>query len=84
MPRKLWNPPNPHDTMAYKFMQEVNRKRGTDLQTWQDLHAWSVDQRSAFWEELFIQQPIVHSGSYSRVVDENARMFVQVLSMYGR
>lgn len=74
MPRKLWSPSDPQNTMAYKFMQEVNRKRGTKLQTWQDLHAWSVDQRSAFWEELFVQQPIIHSGTYSRVVDEDARM----------
>lgn len=64
--------------MAYKFMQEVNRKRGTKLQTWQDLHAWSVDQGAAFWEELFVQQPIIHSGRYERVVDEDARENVSI------
>jgi len=44
------------------------------METWEDLHAWSVDHRSEFWEELFQQYPIIHAGSYSRVVDENARM----------
>lgn len=55
-------------------MQKVNRKHGTNLQTWNDLHAWSVSHRAAFWGELFEQHPIIHSGSYTRVVDENARM----------
>ncbi|CAK1366539.1 unnamed protein product [Cercospora beticola] len=74
VPRKLWDPPNPKGTLAYKFMQEVNRKRGTRLDTWPQLHAWSVDQRAAFWEELFLQFPLIHEGKYERVVDENARM----------
>ncbi|KAK4622071.1 Acetoacetyl-CoA synthetase [Fulvia fulva] len=74
VPRKLWDPPNPKGTMAYKFMQAVNQKHNTNLQTWQDLHAFSVDQRAAFWGELFTQHPLIHSGSYAKVVDENARM----------
>ncbi|CAK3935422.1 probable acyl- synthetase [Lecanosticta acicola] len=75
VPRKLWEPQyDPKKTMAYQFMQQVNRKYNTRLQTWSDLHAWSVNHRADFWGELFQQQPIIHSGSYSRVVDENARM----------
>ncbi|KAF2769165.1 acetyl-CoA synthetase-like protein [Teratosphaeria nubilosa] len=72
--RKLWEPEDPKKTLAYQFMQTAYRKRNRGLQTWEDLHAWSVDHRSEFWEELFQQYPIVHSGSYKRVVDENARM----------
>ncbi|USW51608.1 Putative AMP-dependent synthetase/ligase, acetoacetyl-CoA synthase, AMP-binding, ANL [Septoria linicola] len=74
VPRKLWEPPNPQGTLAYKFMQDVNRKRGTKLQTWPELHAWSVDQRAAFYEELFQQHPLIHEGKYKQVVDESARM----------
>lgn len=55
-------------------MQEVNRKRETKLKTWNDLHAWSVENRAAFWEEVLLQHPLIYSGSYQRVVDENARM----------
>jgi len=72
--RKLWEPSNPKDTVAFKFMQETNRKRRRSMQTWDDLHAFSVDQPSEFWEELFQQYPIIHSGSYQRVIDETARM----------
>lgn len=74
MPRKLWEPSSPQATLAYKFMQEVNRKRGTTLETWNELHAWSVDQRAAFYEELFQQHPLIHEGKYKQVVDEHARM----------
>ncbi|EME43452.1 hypothetical protein DOTSEDRAFT_54265 [Dothistroma septosporum NZE10] len=74
VPRRLWDPPNPKGTLAYKFMQEVNRKHNTTLDTWQDLHAFSVHQRATFWGELFQQHPLIHSGSYTQVVDESARM----------
>ncbi|EMC93908.1 hypothetical protein BAUCODRAFT_36360 [Baudoinia panamericana UAMH 10762] len=72
--RKLWDPADPKNTLAYKFMQHVNSKRGRNLQSWDDLHAFSVDHLNEFWEEVFQQHPIIHSGSYSRAVDENARM----------
>ncbi|KAK5134746.1 hypothetical protein LTR08_006121 [Meristemomyces frigidus] len=72
--RKLWEPSDPESTLARKFMKEANRKRNRDMQTWEDLHAFSVNHISEFWEEVFQQYPLIHSGSYQRVVDENARM----------
>nr|POE72901.1 acetoacetyl-coa synthetase [Quercus suber] len=72
--RKLWEHTEVKDTLAYKFMHEANRKRGRQMQNWQDLHTWSVDHRAEFWEEVFQQHPIIHSGTYTRVVDESARM----------
>ncbi|KAK3679871.1 hypothetical protein LTR78_000247 [Recurvomyces mirabilis] len=72
--RKLWQPQDPKASVAYQFMQDANRKHHRQMQTWEDLHAWSVDHRSEFWGELFEQYPLIHSGKYSRVVDEAARM----------
>ncbi|KAI7279921.1 acetoacetate-CoA ligase [Hortaea werneckii] len=72
--RKLWAPQDPQATLAYKFMLEANRKRNRSMQTWQDLHQWSVDNISEFWEEVFQQYPLIHSGTYRQVVDETARM----------
>ncbi|KAK5728250.1 hypothetical protein LTR15_001385 [Elasticomyces elasticus] len=72
--RKLWEPESVEATQAYTFMQNANRKRNRKMQNWDDLHAWSVDHLSEFWEEVFQQHPIVHSGSYKQVVDESARM----------
>lgn len=73
-PRKLWEHPNPKSTNAWDFMQTVNKKHSTKLQDWDDLHSWSVRSNSTFWEEVFHQFPIIHSGKYSRVIDQNARM----------
>lgn len=72
--RKLWEPADPKATMAYQFMQKANKKHGTAMQTWDDLHSWSVNNISEFWAEIFEQYPIIHSGKYSQVVDESARM----------
>ncbi|KAI7095361.1 hypothetical protein KC352_g39114, partial [Hortaea werneckii] len=72
--RKLWAPQDPQATLAYKFMLEANHKRNRSMQNWQDLHQWSVDNISEFWEEIFQQYPLIHSGTYRQVVDETARM----------
>lgn len=55
-------------------MQQVNRRHGINLQTWQNLQVWSADHRAAFWGELFRQHPLIHSGKYEKVVDESVRM----------
>lgn len=72
--RKLWQAADPKATLAYKFMQEANRKRNRSMQTWDDLHNWSVEHISEFWEEVFQQYPLIYSGSYHNVINENARM----------
>ena len=74
IPRKLWEHPNPKTTLAYQFMQTANRKHGLNLQSWDELHAWSVNHRADFWGLLFKQHPIIHEGNYERVVDDDARM----------
>lgn len=76
IPRKLWEPPNPQATLAYQFMQTCNRKYGLSMQTFPDLHAWSVSSRAAFWEEVFLQHPLIHGGDRRGrpAVDESARM----------
>ncbi|SMY26929.1 unnamed protein product [Zymoseptoria tritici ST99CH_1A5] len=73
-PRKLWSPPNPQGTLAYKFMQQLNKRHSTNLSTWHDLHAFSVQHRNAFWTELFHTYPPIYSGRFERAVDEGARM----------
>lgn len=76
IPRKLWEHPNPDTTLAARFMRVANQKYNLNppLETWDDLHAWSVNHRSDFWGLLFAEHPIIHHGHYKRVVDETARM----------
>ncbi|TPX10444.1 uncharacterized protein E0L32_008663 [Thyridium curvatum] len=62
VPRKLWEHPDPKSTAMYKFMQ----------QTFQDLHQYSISQRSAFWSQIFDSSGYIYEGSYDRPVDESA------------
>jgi len=55
-------------------MQDVNSKYGLDMKNWDDLHVWSVKSNSAFWEEVFKRYPMIHSGSYTKVVDTSANI----------
>lgn len=48
----LWTP-SPERVAASRvmsFMAEANRRHKTDLKTYQDLHAWSIAERPAFWD----------------------------------
>ncbi|KAG9538997.1 acetoacetate-CoA ligase, partial [Aureobasidium melanogenum] len=74
MPRKLWEHPNPDATNMAQFIREVNKRRGLKLKTFQDLHQFSINQRTDFWADLFELHPLIHTGKYTQVVDPNARM----------
>ena len=43
-------------------------------QTYQDLYAYSVENRSAFYDFCWKYFDIIHEGSYTTVVNESARM----------
>lgn len=74
-PRKLWEHPDPKSTRMWNFMQKANQRFGLDLQTFNDLYAWSVgDRRTDFWAAVWDEVAIIHEGSYSQVVDPRARM----------
>ncbi|KAI1776373.1 acetoacetyl-coenzyme A synthetase [Hypoxylon cercidicola] len=71
MPRKLWEHPNPEKTQMYELMQCLNKKYNIRLKTFQDLYQFSIDKRSEFFAEVFEYGNIIHTGSYTRVVDES-------------
>lgn len=54
-PRKLWQNADPSQTNIDKFRRQVNSRRGLALKNYADLHAWSIDPRTAsdFWADLF-------------------------------
>jgi acetoacetyl-CoA synthetase len=74
LPPVLWEHPDPKSTVAWKFIQDINDKYGLQMKNWDDLHAWSIKSNSTFWKEVFQRFPMIHSGSYTKVVDETARM----------
>ncbi|OAG36009.1 hypothetical protein AYO21_09802 [Fonsecaea monophora] len=54
-PRKLWQNADPTQTNMDKFRRQVNSKRRLALKDYAELHAWSIDPRTAsdFWADLF-------------------------------
>ncbi|KAI0166822.1 acetoacetyl-coenzyme A synthetase [Hypoxylon sp. FL1284] len=71
VPRKLWEHPNPDKTQMYAFMQGLNNKYNLGLKTFQDLYQYSIAKRSEFFAEVFEFGNIIHTGSYTRAVDES-------------
>src|SRR5262245_15425570 len=51
----LWTPPAERAaaTQVMAFMVEVNRRHGTRLGTYRDLHVWSVDHPDLFWSLIW-------------------------------
>lgn len=58
----------------YKFMQEINQLNNLQLKTFYDLYEYSVNNRAQFWDFVFKHINLIHSGTYSKVVDESARI----------
>jgi len=49
----LWRPHNTSSHHLELFRQEVNRKYDQRLETYADLHRWSVDHYEKFWETVW-------------------------------
>jgi len=51
----LWQPSNEHieQVRITAFRRYVNERHGLDIQDYNDLHDWSVDNMADFWEILW-------------------------------
>ncbi|KAK3200826.1 hypothetical protein GRF29_213g93742 [Pseudopithomyces chartarum] len=74
-PRKLWNHPSPTSTAMYAFMQRANAKHNLNLTSYSDLYNWSIGpSRTLFWSLMWDTAHLIHSGSFTTVVDTAAPM----------
>ncbi|OOQ86941.1 Acetoacetyl-CoA synthetase [Penicillium brasilianum] len=71
----LWRHAAPETTLMWAFLQKVNSKYGYSLQTYQDLHHWSITHRGEFWAEAWDFCGVRHSRMYDQVVDDAAAMW---------
>ncbi|CAL8074785.1 unnamed protein product [Orchesella dallaii] len=58
-------------TRLESLRKAVNKKYSIQLESYDDLHKWSVTQRSNFWAEVWEIGEIIHSEPYTQVVDES-------------
>lgn len=57
----------PSSKCAQKFTEK-------NIQSFHDMYLYSIRNRSVFWDFCWKHFQIIHGGSYTRVVDESARM----------
>ena len=75
-PTLLWEPKNAKDSQMYKFMAFVNEKHANlNIETYEQLRAWSIEKISLFWESVWQFTEIISSAAYSKVVDESVPIY---------
>jgi acetoacetyl-CoA synthetase len=50
---ELWRHSNIPATHMWAFMQRINEKYDLTLQTYEQLHRWSIGNIAVFWEETW-------------------------------
>ncbi|KAJ5203518.1 hypothetical protein N7449_005597 [Penicillium cf. viridicatum] len=56
------------------FQQDLEKSTGRKFDSFHDMYLYSVQNRSAFWEYCWKYFQLIYEGSYTKVVDESARM----------
>lgn len=53
--KPVWEPRNESQTNVSQFIHHLNKKHDLDLQTYDDLHQWSVasDTLQDFWQDAY-------------------------------
>ncbi|KAJ5138286.1 AMP-dependent synthetase/ligase [Penicillium bovifimosum] len=74
LPRKLWQHPNPESTQMGYFQRDLEKATGRKFDSFHDMYLYSINNRSAFWDFCWKYFQLIHEGSYTKVVDESARM----------
>ncbi len=67
----LWTPSPQRAAAAqiHSFIGQVNARHGTALQSYRDLHAWSVAQRAEFWDMVWDYCGVIGDKGERRLVD---------------
>ena len=72
----LWSPSeelikNSHIT---RFKRIINKNYNIFLNSYSEIHQWSIDNTEKFWKELWDYSGIIYSKKYSKVKLEGSRM----------
>ncbi|KAK0388403.1 hypothetical protein NLU13_4647 [Sarocladium strictum] len=72
---ELWRHANPSSTPMWQFIQKVNQERGMQIQDYQGLYKWSVEDVGGFWEDVWHFVGVKASRPFDKALPENASMF---------
>lgn len=76
MANLLWSPSEERIRASnmYRFMTFVNERYGLDLEDYESLHRWSVDNIAECWASIWDFVGVKASKGYEQVVDDPAKM----------
>ena len=74
MGKILWRPDNIHKTHMMEFMGRINNLYDLQIQSYEQLHQWSIKNIPDFWKEIWNQSDIIHSKTYTSIIDNIQKM----------
>ncbi len=74
MIKTLWKPKKPEKTKMAKIMHEINNSYNKDIHSYEELHKWSINNISKFWEMIWYTCDIIYSKKFTEVVDDVNKM----------
>lgn len=69
---QLWSPRDPASTQTDQFRRHINARHSLDLQTYEDLWAWSISHTGTFWSEVWDWEGVIGEKGPGPYVDEKA------------
>ena len=70
----LWKPKSPEKSQMSQLIHIINESYKEDINSYKELHQWSVEHVSEFWEEVWNYSKIIHSKAFLNVVDDVSKM----------
>ena len=70
----LWKPSSPEKTQMAQLINRINESYGLGMNSYAELHNWSINHIPEFWKEIWDYCEIKHSVSFSQVVDDVHQM----------
>ena len=76
MPKCLWTPSKKwlKEANLTAFMEVLSKKYQVSFASYHDLHAWSVQNKALFWQEIWSFSGVLSSKKHSSVLTEGAHM----------
>ena len=76
MEKIMWKPSveQIERSQMFEFKEFINTRHGLNLDSYTDLHDWSVNNIHEFWASAWEFFDIIHSQPYTQVVDDVSKM----------
>ena len=70
MSKILWKPRSVRSTNIHKFINYVNKAKGTTFVSYDELYEWSINYAADFWSSIWSFSKIIYSKDYVEVVND--------------